>query len=61
MRTRACADRLYLWIATTKSAVVFPLKAQSIAMGEISKIQSKPDKYALAPKEAEDLETDKHG
>ena len=33
MRTRACTDRLYLWMATTKSAVALPLKAQSIAMG----------------------------
>ena len=54
--TRECAGRLYLGIATTKSTVTLPIKAQSIAMSEIFKIRSRPDKYALTPKETEVLE-----
>ena len=40
--------RLYLGMATTKSTVTLPIKAQSIVMSEIFKMRSNPDKYGLA-------------
>ena len=50
--------RLYLGIATTKSTVILPIKAQSIAMSEIFKIRSWPGKYGLTEEEREDLESE---
>ena len=52
--------RLYLGIATTKSTVTLPIKAQSVVMSEIFKIRSYPDKYELTATEKNDLhgETD---
>ena len=46
--TQESPGRLYLGIATTKSTVTLPIKAQSIVMSEIFKIQSRQDKYGLA-------------
>ena len=46
--TKESPGRLYLGIATTKSTVTLPIKAQSIVMSEIFKIRSNPAKYGLA-------------
>ena len=52
--------RLYLGMATTKSTVTLPIKAQSIVMSEIFKIRSCPDRYELTAEEKNNLlgETD---
>lgn len=54
-----CTDersgRLYLGIATTKSTVTLPIKAQSIIMSEIFKIKVNPGKYKLTDDENSDL------
>ena len=52
---REQAGRLYIGIATTKSTVTLPIKAQSIAMSEIHKIRSRPDGYDLTPEERKDI------
>ena len=54
--TLESAGRLYLGIATTKSTVTLPIKAQSIAMSEIFKIRSRPEKYNLTAGEKKDLD-----
>ena len=47
--------RLYLGMATTKSTVTLPIKAQSIVMSEIHKIRSNPDGYGLTQEEKSNL------
>lgn len=47
--------RLYLGIATTKTTVTLPIKAQSIIMSEIFKIKNDPDSYKLTPNEASNI------
>ena len=54
-----CAEmrpgRLYLGIATTKTTVTLPIRAQSIVMSEIFKIRANPDKYDLTEEEKDDI------
>lgn len=45
--TRDSPGRLYMGMATTKSTVTLPIKAQSIVMSEIFKIKMNPTKYGL--------------
>jgi hypothetical protein len=47
--------RLYLGISSTKSTVYLPIKAQSIIMSEIFKIQNNPDDYNLTDIEKQDI------
>ena len=44
---RDLPGRVYLGIATSKSTVTLPIKAQSIIMSEIFKIRSNPEDYGL--------------
>jgi len=52
--TKDSPGRLYMGIATTKSTVTLPIKAQSIVMSEIFKIKTQPAWYDL-PEDTEGL------